>query len=401
LSSCSPLAVLTACPAPPSTSTPPDPPPAPVPLPEWAGCRADVITAYGESLAQYNTSNAAHDVGLAISAIHQDAQPVFVLGISYGTYWAMRYQQLFPHQAAGVILDSIAPPGLSLLRQDEDTNLAAIDFFAACDADEFCASKLGPDSFAVASALMTKLKAGHCAAVAVPDAPTHVLLRRAMGGLLMDPGAREIIPSMVYRYDRCGERDLAPLTRLTRGLTNGGAPSLDNELWSFVLTHNVLFSEFREDPMPTAAALDAIREASVASRDVTTLFELNLDWPAYPLDEFVGGYATTDTPMLMLQGGLDSATLLQKARVVEAQFTGEHQHWVELPTAGHTTLFSSPFVDESGERRSCGVRLLMAFIADPTAALDTSCVDAIEPLDFSGRNLSLNRNFYGVDDAWE
>ena len=49
------------------------------------------------------------DVGELINlfkrnGIHDSA---FVYGVSYGTYWAERYMQLFPRQAKGVILDSV------------------------------------------------------------------------------------------------------------------------------------------------------------------------------------------------------------------------------------------------------------------------------------------------------
>lgn len=79
-------------------------------------------------------------------------------------------------------------------------------------------------------------------------------------------------------------------------------------------------------------------------------------------------WAETDTPVLVLQGGLDPAPLPRKARDAKGHFTGAHQHWVEIPTATHTVIASST----TTERRSCGTRILMNFIESPEGVLDTS-----------------------------
>lgn len=134
------------------------------------------------------------------------------------------------------------------------------------------------------------------------------------------------------------------------------------------------------------------------------MLEQTLDWPAYPADEFVGQFATTDTPVLMLNGGLDPATLLTKARALKPHFEGPHQTWVEFPTASHTTIASTPFVDEIGETRSCATRLLMAFVTDPSTELDQGCTSEVLPLDFTltgSSYIAYNRALFGTTDAWD
>ena len=56
----------------------------------------------------------------------------WLFGISYGTTWALRAMQVFPDSFDRVILDSLAPPGISLARQDQDADEAARDLLAAC-----------------------------------------------------------------------------------------------------------------------------------------------------------------------------------------------------------------------------------------------------------------------------
>jgi pimeloyl-ACP methyl ester carboxylesterase len=373
-----------------------------IPEAEWPACIAAVRAQWGDRLAAFNPTNAANDLGVLIAATRREGQPVFVFGVSYGTYWAHRYLQLHPRQADGVAFDSVAPPGTSLYRQDEDANEAARDFFRACGADPFCAERLGPDPWATAERLFARLRDGHCAEAAVPAAPTRTLLRRAFGSMLMDPGLRAYIPAVVRRATRCEPRDVSALRVFLRAVSTEQPPDENLRLWGWVLTHNIINSEFNEAPPPTVAQLEAIREGAVASRDVTAGLQLTLGrWPTYALDAYANRYADTTTPLLFLQGGLDPATLLRKARPMRERFARPHQTWVEFPTATHTAIASSPFVDEVGESRSCGTRLLMRFIENPTAPLDTGCVARVRPLDFTLPRTDLNQALFGTRDAWE
>ncbi len=369
---------------------------------EWPACIASVQSEWGTRLGAFNTTNAANDLGVAIEATRAQGQPVFVLGISYGTYLAHRFLQLFPRRVDGVVMDSIAPQGLSLFRQDEDSNEAARDFFAYCGRDAFCREKLGADPWATASDVFRRLKTGHCAAIAVPEIPTYVLMRRAMAGLMMDPGLRAYVAPIVHRLDRCDARDITALRVLVRQLTQEQPFGAEQRLWGWVLMNNIAHSEFNESPPPSAALLESIREGAVASRDITAVLGVNLGrWPVYTPDAYATQWAVTSTPMLMLQGGLDPATLLRKARETRTHFTGQNQHWVEFATASHTTLSSTPFVDEIGERRSCATRLLMRFIEGPTQPLDTGCVARVEGPEFRLERPDINRALFGSASAWE
>ncbi|MBX3188558.1 MAG: alpha/beta fold hydrolase [Labilithrix sp.] len=365
---------------------------------EWAACLPALKASHADDLHLYDTTRAANDLGIAIARTKTEGQPTFVLGVSYGTYWAHRYLQLFPTQASGVILDSIVPPGSSLARQDADSDEAARDFMEACKADAFCSGKLGPDPWAKAQALFAKLKEGHCAAIAHPDFPTHVLFRRAFSAFLMDPNLRTYIPAVVHRADRCEARDVSALKRLVLVLTQDAPESEMMKQWGWGLTYNIIFSELWEDPAPTVEELAAIRDGAVASRDITEqMGALYHQWPRYTPDASTKTYASTDTPMLFLQGGLDPATLLRKARPMREHFTKPHQTWVEVPTAGHTVFASST----TREGRSCGTRMIMAFLESPTAPIDTSCIADIRPLDFTIPDATLTLEILGTRNAWD
>lgn len=365
---------------------------------EWDVCLPALKAKLGTDLQFYGTTPAANDLGLAIAATKTNGQPQFVIGISYGTYWAHRYAQLFPTQAQGIILDSIAPQGASLARQDADSHEAAQDFLNYCKTDVFCSQKMGPDPWGKTQALFAKLKAGHCSEIALPDFPTHMLFRRVFASFLMDPTFRTYIPAIVYRADRCEPKDVTALKVFANAVTQEGPESEMMKQWGWGLTYNVIFSELWETPAPTAAVLEGIRENAVASRDITEMMGVLYDkWPRYTPDELSKTYATTDTPMLMLQGGLDPATLRRKALPVRDQLNRPHQTWVDVPTATHTVFASST----TTEGRSCGTKMFMAFMENPTAPVDTSCVAQVVPPDFQNKRTNYNTAFFGTVDAWE
>ncbi len=59
------------------------------------------------------------------------------------------------------------------------------------------------------------------------------------------------------------------------------------------------------------------------------------------------------------------------------------------------------FIDEAGEPRSCGTRLIMRFIENPTAPLDTGCVAQVRSIDFTLPRTEVTTSLFGGPDAWE
>ncbi len=363
---------------------------------EWKNCLASIKTQWGDRLSAFSTTNAAHDIARLIDRVRVPGQKMYVYGASYGTYWALRYLQLEPKQADGVILDSMAPPGMSLARQDEDANIAGKAIFAACGKDDFCKSKLGDDPFARATALFAKLDEGHCHEAAPIDAPMRLMVRRAFGNLAMGYGGRPLIPATIYRLERCNEADAAAVKKLLSKWF-GGPLVLDEFLrqWSFALGNNVALSELWETPSPTTSDLDTIREASIVSRDVTSGFDPILDtWPRYS-DPLANQWAKTDLPLLMFAGGLDPATLIEKQRPVKEHLHGPGQTWLEFPAAAHGILGSTPMKDG----HSCGIKIMVSFLDHPEAP-DTSCISDLAPLSFRAEK-TTSQDLFGTDDAWD
>ncbi len=370
---------------------------------EWPGCLDGVRQTYGDDLGAYATTNAANDLGLLIEKAKSPSQKVFVYGASYGTYWAHRYLQLYPRQADGVVLDSMVPSPGSLAEQDEDANEAGKLFFdGPCKSDAKCSQKLGADPWATANATLQKLKTGHCGSFAAPyGQPAHVLLRRAFGQMMMGFALRPYIAAALYRADRCSAADEQALARMMTvfyGPLTAASTTL-YKLWGWVLSNNILFSELWPAVSPTAADLRAIREASVVSRDVTSAMDVLVGtWPTYPKDAYVGQWAQTDTPMLMLAGGLDPATLMRKALEVKPHFQGAHQTWVEFPLGAHGILSSSP----TNAGPSCGTAIMVSFMRSPMSPPDRTCMSDLRGLDFTGAATpATTMQLFGVADPWD
>jgi pimeloyl-ACP methyl ester carboxylesterase len=372
---------------------------------EWPGCLAEVKATIGDDLAQYTISNAASDVGLAANRVREPGQKVALLGVSYGTTWALRAMQVFPDSFDRVILDSLAPPGTSLARQDQDADEAARDLMKACGEDAGCSAKLGADPVALADGVFAKLAKGHCSALKVPagagDRTLAESFRLAVGSLLMQIQYRSAIFPMFYRLDRCNADDAIRLqTFLDATYGDGTAdPAADPffNQFGFVLSDNIAFAELWETPSPTAAALAAIRDAGIASRDVTLDMAQEHDiWPIYTPDDLAGKWPdASKTPVLTLAGGFDPATLLRKSVVAKEHLTGPGRHFITVPSATHFVIASST----TTANRSCGTRIMMSFLDDAEAP-DTSCLTDVLPTSFAPAS-DLSQGLFGKPDPWE
>jgi hypothetical protein len=72
---------------------------------------------------------------------------------------------------------------------------------------------------------------------------------------------------------------------------------------AMALQFHIFLSEIFPEPAPTVAEVRAGLDALlVASLEPLYLAQARPLWPVYPRDEYVGTYATTDTPLLILSG---------------------------------------------------------------------------------------------------
>jgi pimeloyl-ACP methyl ester carboxylesterase len=332
-----------------------------------------------------------------IARTRHDGDEIYLYAVSYGTYWAQRYLQLCPDDIHGVVLDSICAPGECRfgLRFDELFHETGRAIMGLCADDTECARRLNDDPWGFLGALYEKLDDGHCPAAGLQ----RVSLRQLLGLMLMYVGLRDYIPAVLYRLDRCDERDVEALEALYHFMEV--ATTVDDEYSSQVLATHIGVSELFEDPPPTVEEATAAVQGHYFSLDVgPEMAALYIDWPRYARDEYFEQFADTRVPSLMLQGELDPQTPPVVAEPLAERWSAEHQTFVRVPWSAHTVLTQSP-VDDLFNLTTCGFLLMKQFLNDPETTLDTSCTDRVVGLNFDGWDTDLTQLVLGEAHAWD
>ncbi|NVB83444.1 MAG: alpha/beta fold hydrolase [Kofleriaceae bacterium] len=365
---------------------------------EWPACIQALTSQWGDKLEHFTTTADSHDLANLIERTRQPGQPVFVYGYSYGTSRALRLMQTHPDLVDGVILDSIASPGIELVsRYDLQFDPVAKELAALCASDATCRAKLGADPWARIAGLAARLDAGHCAALGV-DGST---LRQLYPVFVRDRALRAHLYPLVYRLDRCADRDVEALQHYLGVLVPllQGAGAEQAHLDSAVLQYHVALSEGWEEPAPSADELRQRCDSQTFCPGVAVSAASFFDrWPRYARDEYVQQWPSSTVPVLAMNGTLDPQTPIAQARVVADRLTAPHQTFIEVPFSPHGAAFESP-VKTAGQA-PCGAQLLKGFVADPTAAPDTSCLRDLVPMQFSIEPAEAQQ-FFGTTDAWE
>lgn len=370
---------------------------------EFPACIEHLKAEYGERLGAWSTTETARDLSHLITRA-DDAQ-AFVLGVSYGTWLAHRYLQLFPDQADGVILDSMCAPGACTLSDQDVWEDPVVRSWLepTCAADPVCSSYLH-DPWATLQDVHARLEAGHCEVLGLTAEERRANLRAGLSSLFLYADFRDVLPAFIHRVDRCNDDDAEAIYRVFDVLfgapptINLGGPAEERGMYNQVLAANILLSELWETPAPAAEELSARYDASVVGRGVSAYFaEVGAGWPTYT-EPRVDTFAVTSTPMLMLQSRFDNLTPLDIAAApMEDTFAGPHQHFVVVETGSHNVLMQSRMA--SDPNRQCGVELLLSFLADPTGPLDERCTEDLLAPSFAPSEAFLQAVF-GTDSLW-
>ncbi|HEV7556339.1 MAG TPA: alpha/beta fold hydrolase [Kofleriaceae bacterium] len=361
---------------------------------EWPACLDAMQQTYEPTLAGFTVTNTARDLGELITATRGPDDAAIVYGVSYAPYMVNRYLQMFPDQPTAVVLDSICGPGdCSFTTADAKFDDVGRAFMTTCAADATCAAHLGSDPAARLAAVYDELDAGHCPEAAAAGL-TRTSLRHAFAEMLYDWDERILIPPLVYRLDRCGAQDL-PVLRYFGSLVSAPLTASGLDDFSTALFYQIALSELWDDPSPDAATFAAAEAHELMSNDVgVDLAKLQDIWPRAPHDAYYGAWAVTDVPMLMLGGSLDPATPLAFEHGAMGAFHGANQTFVTIPNASHGVLAESPTTGTT----PCGAAITMAFVDNPTAPVDTSCVATVLPVTFTSSLAAMD--FLNTTDLW-
>jgi pimeloyl-ACP methyl ester carboxylesterase len=345
-------------------------------------CVARVRADHGDVLGAYGMTQSAIDLAAYIHAVREPGKRVFVWGGSGGAYWAQRHLAQFPEQVDGVILEGIPPPDFTLAVQDEYDEKIGRQLLALCAADAYCAGRL-PDPEGALRDLQAQLAAGHC-----PEAQSRTTFRQVVNYLATYYPFHDMIPGVIYRLQRCAAGDLAVYDKIVDKSLGLDYPP---QYMSQVTNENVVYTEMWASPRfaddaALLAYLDGVYAGDVlfAVGQGYYMNDAYLRWPRTPvaLDDT---WPQTAVPMLMLQGQLDPATPYDFSVTLTQHFAGPHQTYVAFPYGAHNVFVGTP-VAGGPPPLHCADRLFSAFLADPEADLDTSCVAEALPPDFEGKH---------------
>ncbi len=115
----------------------------------------------------------------------------------------------------------------------------------------------------------------------------------------------------------------------------------------------------------------------------------------------------------MMNGSLDPQTTMAMAKPSGDYYVGANQTFVEVPYSPHGVIFSSLSTVAEEEYMSgspdylthtCGFMMMEGFIIDPSQPIDTSCLQALAPLDFGPDNymeMALSMYLFDTSDMFD
>ncbi len=354
------------------------------------GCAAKVATEIGD-LNAFTTTQAARDVIELVERTRGDA-PVALYGLSFGTFWAHRVLQLEPDLFAGAVLDSIAPPEADFSLYSPNADRVAQDFFARCALDTTCSSKLGADPWAQVEAFFALPANSACPGSGLSQGEWKGFLAQAIRKVQTRP----LVPALVYRMLRCAPEDEDAIAHLLDYV--GSLPADPAGAFHVPLYAHIVLSELWDlTPLSVAEYAASDQSLQIAPGNTDYLPALWEEWPRTPEDGFANQTAAPNSPVLLLQGGLDPQTSKFAADPFASAMEAQGHSYVVFPDAPHAVIGQTPI---SGDPTAqCADLLVRAFIADPSVT-SHSCQAELAPIDF-GDNVELAAEALGTGSIWE
>jgi hypothetical protein len=268
-----------------------------------------------------------------------------------------------------------------------------------CGQDPFCSSKLGTDPNSVTAAVYQKLESGFCPQVAAAGGSVDKI-KESLGFFAGDPNFREAAPSLIYRLNRCSDKDIQALTYFWTTFYLGPFAGIDFNLFSWIVSDGVERSEMWQDPSPTYDDFVAHTAAQLYTRYPPA--RLVASWLAFPFlaphDQYYGQIPETSVPILALSGTMDPNLSVALGQRFGSTLTKPHQQWIIVPRSGHITLATSPL--KSNPQTTCGLVLATQFLQNPTGTLDTSCLQDYMDIDFHS-TAGVAEQLYSTNDVYE
>ena len=345
---------------------------------DYLGAQIDACydrVSQSHNLSNYDTAANAADAADLMAALGYETYNIH--GSSYGTTLALAMMRRHPEGIRSVILDAPSPPG-----EAEASGLVAMrhafeEVLATCAADAACAAAF-PDLRETWLETLARLDADPPLIEAVDDYTGErfqVLLNAANATMplrfsLASASAVRTVPLYVYSLSE-GNFDLA-----ARGW--GGVLARAGSFLGWGSSLSVRCAEPGSIDDPAAVERLVAESPTIAAfYDHGPLggrmkFVACKNWPVERVSDEEMAPVRSDIPTLMLVGQVDAATAFEDAQEIAANLTRVHGMYV-FPALGHIVGLGS---------HDCPAEIEAAFLNDPIATPDTSCIAEMAPLTF-------------------
>jgi pimeloyl-ACP methyl ester carboxylesterase len=330
-----------------------------------AACR-DRLRAAGVDLSQYNTTTVADDVADLRLAMGITEWNLF--GVSYGTTVALAVMRAHPEGVRSVTLDSVVPMDVGTGAPEVSSSFERVKrvFFDGCASDPRCQAAY-PNLEADAASVFAAFDASPYQSTIdnprlhrqTPIVITGADIAAGLFNAFYDTGLIPQLPSLIEQL-KAGTG--GPIIDL---LTVRGIDLIDSFAAAQAAAVNC------HDRAAFINNGDTERVLTDHPEDATLMLYNAIDCSDFGVPAAPKGFndpVRSDIPTLVLGDEYDPVTPPEQSK--HAADSLSRSTFVKFPGLGHGAVFAAP---------ECPEILFRAFLADPTAPLDTSCVAAMGP----------------------
>ncbi|KAG1689040.1 hypothetical protein DVH05_002924 [Phytophthora capsici] len=424
-----------------------------VEAPNVGKCAKELISKYGD-MASFSTTSAAKDVATFMGE-HTNGEDTIVVGWSYGTMLGERLIHLDPPQVTGYVLDGIltsmgARTSEFQYNTNSDTDFGEVAdrFLAMCQEDDEIAARFkkkglagtikhlitqfdkDPDS-PCASITSMLYNSTDSAGVGTSSNGTEVepasfSLRHVLAAMLSDSEMRKLLPPVVYRMNRCADKDLDILTRVIQVVQDSMNTKVEDETYQSLLLFNVIvYSEMWQMPSPSVETLKKrFTDVLMSDTGVYSSTELYCAYSKeksktcsqfqtgkydanpiiYERDEYWNKSAVipTQASVLLLSGKLDGRTKHKYAELLLGALEGDNKELIAFEHATHGIIALTPLIPNDPDSPHCGMEVLVSYIKNGgnLKKMDKSCVKKMPPFNMTITTEYLN-GYLVTDDAYD
>jgi pimeloyl-ACP methyl ester carboxylesterase len=328
-------------------------------------CYAD-YAAQGIDVAMYDSQNVADDIDDLRRAMGY--KQINLVGVSYGTRFALEVMRRHPEGVRAVVLDSPAPPQTPVWAEEAlNIQNSATQLFAVCAADQTCNSKY-PD---LETQLREAIDSLNQTPIAIDVDGSSVaingttLLRIFILGLY----SRAVYPQIPRAIDSARRRDTTVLSQVVAQVGAARLGASDGMQHSVTCNDSVQYFG-AADVDQALAGIDAELASYFANGAIAVAQKGCAAMAHKPPDPVDIDPVMSSIPTLIMVGQFDPVTPPRYGTTIEATLT--NATLVSFPKTGHGSRNSTP----------CGLSVSSAFLAAPGVTPDSSCTATLETLTF-------------------